>query len=89
MLVLLLIPSNASAQSCVGNPVAVQILGSGGPRVNPDRASSSYVLWIGAAPVSLALDAQLCTIAGTTADRKGALMIQFAIAFAAFGRAPS
>jgi len=48
MLVLVLIPSNASAQSCVGNPVAVQILGSGGPRVNPDRASSSYVLWIGA-----------------------------------------
>ena len=48
LLVLLLIPSNASAQSCVGNPVAVQILGSGGPRVNPDRASSSYVLWIGA-----------------------------------------
>jgi len=47
MLVLVLIPSNASAQSCVGNPVAVQILGSGGPRVNPDRASSSYVLWIG------------------------------------------
>ena len=48
LLVLLLIPSNASAQSCVGNPVAVQILGSGGPRVNPDRASSSYVRWIGA-----------------------------------------
>jgi len=48
MLVLLLIPSKASAQSCVGNPVAVQILGSGGPRANPDRASSSYVLWIGA-----------------------------------------
>jgi len=47
MLVLVLIPSNASAQSCVGNPVAVQILGSGGPRVNPDRASSSYLLWIG------------------------------------------
>jgi len=47
MLVLVLIPSNASAQSCVGNPVAVQILGSGGPRVNPDRASSSYVFWIG------------------------------------------
>ena len=48
LLVLLLIPSKASAQGCVGNPVAVQILGSGGPRVNPDRASSSYVLWIGA-----------------------------------------
>ena len=48
LLALLSIPSNASAQSCVGNPVAVQILGSGGPRVNPDRASSSYLLWIGA-----------------------------------------
>jgi ribonuclease BN (tRNA processing enzyme) len=48
LLVLLLIPSNVSAQNCVGNPVAVQILGSGGPRVNPDRASSGYVLWIGA-----------------------------------------
>jgi ribonuclease BN (tRNA processing enzyme) len=48
LLGLLSIPSNASAQSCVGNPVAVQILGSGGPRVNPDRASSSYLLWIGA-----------------------------------------
>ena len=42
------IPSNASTQSCVGNPVAVQILGSGGPRINPDRASTSYLLWIGA-----------------------------------------
>lgn len=48
ILVLLLISSNASAQSCVGNPVAVQILGSGGPRANPDRASASYVLWISA-----------------------------------------
>ena len=48
LLALFSIPSNASAQSCVGNPVAVQILGSGGPRVNPDRASSGYVLWIGA-----------------------------------------
>ena len=47
LLVLLSIPSNASAQSCVGNPVAVQILGSGGPRINPDRASASYLLWIG------------------------------------------
>jgi ribonuclease BN (tRNA processing enzyme) len=48
LLALLSISSNASAQSCLGNPVAVQILGSGGPRANPDRASSSYVLWIGA-----------------------------------------
>ena len=42
LLVLLSIPSTASAQRCAGNPVAVQILGSGGPRVNRDRASSSY-----------------------------------------------
>jgi ribonuclease BN (tRNA processing enzyme) len=48
LLAILFIPSSALAQSCAGNPVAVQILGSGGPRVNTDRASSSYVLWIGA-----------------------------------------
>jgi ribonuclease BN (tRNA processing enzyme) len=36
-----------SAQSCAGHSVAVQVLGSGGPRINPDRASSSYLLWIG------------------------------------------
>jgi ribonuclease BN (tRNA processing enzyme) len=28
------------------NPVAVQILGSGGPRINRDRASTSYLVWI-------------------------------------------
>jgi ribonuclease BN (tRNA processing enzyme) len=48
LLALLAIPSNASAQSCEAHPVAVQILGSGGPRINRDRASSSYLLWIGA-----------------------------------------
>jgi ribonuclease BN (tRNA processing enzyme) len=48
LLVLPSIPSNASAQSCMGNPVAVQILGSGGPVVNRDRASTSYLLWVGA-----------------------------------------
>jgi ribonuclease BN (tRNA processing enzyme) len=48
LLALLFVPSSALAQSCAANPVAVQILGSGGPRVNPDRASSSYLLWIGA-----------------------------------------
>lgn len=48
LLALLSIPSNASAQSCVANPVAVQVLGSGGPRINRDRASTSYLLWIGA-----------------------------------------
>jgi ribonuclease BN (tRNA processing enzyme) len=44
LLVILSFPSNTSAQSCVGNPVAVQVLGSGA-RAN-DRASSSYLLWI-------------------------------------------
>jgi ribonuclease BN (tRNA processing enzyme) len=48
LLVLPSIPSNASAQSCMGNPVAVQILGSGGPVINRDRASTSYLLWVGA-----------------------------------------
>jgi ribonuclease BN (tRNA processing enzyme) len=48
LLALLSIPSSASAQSCVANPVAVQILGSGGPAINRDRASTSYLLWIDA-----------------------------------------
>ena len=38
--------SSAIAQSCSASPAAVQILGSGGPRINPLRASSSYLLWI-------------------------------------------
>src|SRR5437667_10304170 len=42
------IASNASAQTCAGNPVAVQILGSGGPAINPERASAGYLLWVGA-----------------------------------------
>src|SRR5438034_4529004 len=42
------IVSNASAQTCVGSPVAVQILGSGGPAINPERASAGYLLWVGA-----------------------------------------
>jgi ribonuclease BN (tRNA processing enzyme) len=43
------ISSNTStvfAQSCDSSSVAVQILGSGGPRLNPFRASSSYLLWL-------------------------------------------
>ena len=48
LLIYLSIPINMWAQSCAGNPVAVQILGSGGPRINPDRASASYLLWVGA-----------------------------------------
>jgi ribonuclease BN (tRNA processing enzyme) len=47
LLALFSIPSGASAQSCAGNPVAVQILGSGGPAINRDRASASYLLWVG------------------------------------------
>jgi ribonuclease BN (tRNA processing enzyme) len=46
-LIALSIPSSAPAQSCVGNPVAVQILGSGGPGLNRERASTSYLLWVG------------------------------------------
>jgi hypothetical protein len=48
LLALLSMSSSASAQSCVANPVAVQILGSGGPIINRDRASTSYLLWIDA-----------------------------------------
>jgi ribonuclease BN (tRNA processing enzyme) len=47
LLALLAIPSLAAAQTCAGNPVAVQILGSGGPALNPERASAGYLLWIG------------------------------------------
>jgi ribonuclease BN (tRNA processing enzyme) len=39
-------PSGASAQSCAAGPVTVQILGSGGPAINPERASTSYLLWV-------------------------------------------
>jgi ribonuclease BN (tRNA processing enzyme) len=47
LLTLLSIASKASAQSCGGNPLAVQILGSGGPAINPERASAGYLLWVG------------------------------------------
>lgn len=40
-------PTGVLAQSCSGNPVTVQVLGSGGPAINPDRASTSYLLWVG------------------------------------------
>jgi len=39
-------PSGMLAQSCAPGPVSVQILGSGGPAINAERASSSYLLWI-------------------------------------------
>lgn len=41
------VAGEAQAQRCTGSPVAVQILGSGGPRVNSVRASSAYLLWVG------------------------------------------
>jgi ribonuclease BN (tRNA processing enzyme) len=45
-MLVLVIPSGASAQSCAG-PLTVQILGSGGPAINRERASASYLLWGG------------------------------------------
>ena len=47
MLALIAGSSSAFAQSCTGNPVAVQILGSGAPGYVKDRANTSYLLWIG------------------------------------------
>ena len=38
--------ADARAQICGGNGVALQILGSGGPRINPERASASYLVWV-------------------------------------------
>jgi ribonuclease BN (tRNA processing enzyme) len=40
------VPSGASAQTCAAGPVTLQILGSGGPAINSERASTSYLLWI-------------------------------------------
>lgn len=45
-MVVLTVPSVAVAQSCVAGPATVQILGSGGPAINRDRASAGYLLWI-------------------------------------------
>ena len=39
--------SEAVAQSCPAGAATVQILGSGGPALNPERASASYLLWMG------------------------------------------
>jgi hypothetical protein len=43
----LALPSAVSAQSCAPGPATVQILGSGGPAINRERASASYLLWVG------------------------------------------
>ncbi len=45
-LAVLALPSSASAQGCGDTPLAVQVLGSGGPTVNSERASTSYIVWI-------------------------------------------
>ena len=45
--VTLMASSGALAQSCTGNPVAVQVLGSGAPGFVKDRANTSYLLWVG------------------------------------------
>ena len=47
VLALVAFTSPALAQSCTGSPVAVQVLGSNGPALNRDRASASYLLWVG------------------------------------------
>lgn len=47
LLVAALIPVAAAAQNCEPDSVAVQILGSGGPQINPFRSSTSYLLWVG------------------------------------------
>jgi ribonuclease BN (tRNA processing enzyme) len=47
LLVSIAASSDALAQACTGNPLAVQILGSGAPGFVEDRANTSYLLWIG------------------------------------------
>lgn len=42
-----MIPAGASAQNCEPDSVSVQILGSGGPRLDPFRTSTGYLLWVG------------------------------------------
>lgn len=39
-----------SAQQCETTGTSVQVLGSGGPRINPDRASTSYLVWVAGVP---------------------------------------
>jgi ribonuclease BN (tRNA processing enzyme) len=46
LLVLLLGTAGAAAQSCSGNPVAIEVLGSGAPGFVKDRANTSYLLWV-------------------------------------------
>lgn len=41
------LPTTAVGQPCPADGVYVQVLGSGGPAVNRERASTSYLLWVG------------------------------------------
>ena len=38
--------SAAAAQTCDAGGMTVQVLGSGGPRINRERASTSYLVWL-------------------------------------------
>lgn len=44
-LVALALPASAVPQPCGSSGIAVQVLGSGGPEVQDQRASSSYLVW--------------------------------------------
>ena len=46
LLAALAVTTSTSAQTCEATGMTVQILGSGGPGINPDRASTSYVVWV-------------------------------------------
>ena len=43
----LIFAMNAVAQTCDTSGMVLQILGSGGPRINRDRASTGYLVWLG------------------------------------------
>jgi len=47
LLTVALAPACVSAQNCEAGSVAVQILGSGGPRLDRFRSSTSYLVWVG------------------------------------------
>ena len=39
------IPVGATAKTCTGTGIELQVLGSGGPELQTKRASTSYILW--------------------------------------------
>ena len=47
ILAILVFVTSAAAQTCETTGMAVQLLGSGGPRLNRDRASTGYLVWHG------------------------------------------